>query len=79
MDFKIQTAELEALAGVSADALVVVLAGEALAAGLDTVVARHAQAAIKLGDFTLKAGQALTLMQADGIKAPRLVLAASGK
>ncbi|MGQ3051463.1 MAG: leucyl aminopeptidase [Roseateles sp.] len=79
MDFKIQTAELDALARITADALVVVFGGEVLAPGLDTVVARHAQAAIKLGDFALKAGQALTLMQTDGVKAPRLVLAASGK
>ena len=35
--------------------------------------------AIKLGDFALKAGQALTLTHAEGIKAPRLVLGASGK
>ncbi|MBW8847879.1 MAG: leucyl aminopeptidase [Burkholderiales bacterium] len=79
MDFKIQTAELGALAEVGVDALVVVLGGDALAKGLDAVVAKHAQAAIKLGDFALKAGQALTLTHAEGIKAPRLVLAASGK
>jgi leucyl aminopeptidase len=79
MDFKIQTAELEALAGVGADALVVVIGGDALPKGLDAVVAKHAQAAIKLGDFSLKGGQALTLTQVDGVKAPRLVLAASGK
>ena len=79
MDFKIQTAELDGLAGVGADALVVVIAGDALPKGLDAVVAKHAQAAIKLGDFALKGGQALTLTHAEGIKAPRLVLAASGK
>jgi leucyl aminopeptidase len=79
MDFKIQTAELDGLAGVGADALVVVLGGEALPKGLDAVVAKHAQAAVKLGDFALKGGQALTLTHADGIKAPRLVLVASGK
>ena len=79
MDFKIQTAELDGLAGVGADALIVVLGGEALPQGLDAVVAKHAQAAIKLGDFALKGGQALTLTQAEGIKSPRLVLAVSGK
>src|SRR3954469_20525613 len=67
MDFKIQTAEQGGLAGAGADALVVVLGGEALPAGLDAVVARHAQAAIKLGDFALKGGQALTLTQAEGV------------
>ena len=79
MDFKIQTAELDALAGAGGDALIVVLGGEALPKGLDAVVAKHAQAAIKLGDFALKGGQALTLTQVEGVKAPRLVLAASGK
>lgn len=79
MDFKIQTAELDGLAGAAADALVVVLAGEALPKGLDAAVAKQVQAAIKLGDFALKAGQTLTITQAERIKAPRLVLAASGK
>ena len=79
MDFKIQTAEQNALSGMGGDALIVVLGGDALPQGLDAAVARHAQAAIKLGDFALKAGQALTLTQAEGVKASRLVLAASGK
>ncbi|HEY8878117.1 MAG TPA: leucyl aminopeptidase [Roseateles sp.] len=79
MDFKIQTAELDGLAGAGADALVVVLGGEALPKGLDAVLARHAQAAIKLGDFALKGGQAITLTHAEGVKAPRLVFAAGGK
>ena len=79
MDFKIQTAEQNALSGTGGDALVVVLGGDALPQGLDAAVARHAQASIKLGDFALKAGQVLTLTQAEGVKATRLVLAASGK
>ncbi len=79
MDFKIQTAELDGLAGVGADALVVVIAGEALPKGLDAAVAKQVQAAIKLGDFALKAGQVLTVASVEGVKATRLVLAASGK
>jgi leucyl aminopeptidase len=79
MDFKVQTTELDALATVGADALIVVLGGDSLPQGLDAAVAKHAQAAIKLGDFALKSGQAVTLTHAEGIKAPRLVLAASGK
>ncbi|MFG6416902.1 leucyl aminopeptidase [Roseateles sp. DC23W] len=79
MDFKVQTTELDALATVGADALVVVLGGDTLPQGLDAAVAQQAQSAIKLGDFALKAGQALTMTQAPGIKATRLVLAASGK
>ncbi len=77
MDFKIQTAE--ALAGLTADALVVVIGGDSLPDGLDGEVSRAAQEAIKLGDFALKSGQVLTLTQPAGFKATRLVLAASGK
>jgi leucyl aminopeptidase len=79
MDFKVQATELEALATAGADALIVVLGGDSLPQGLDAAVAKHAQVAIKLGDFALKAGQALVLTQVEGIKATRLVLAASGK
>ncbi|MFG6464828.1 leucyl aminopeptidase [Roseateles sp. DXS20W] len=79
MDFKVQTTELDALATAGADALIVVLGGDTLPQGLDAAVAKQAQAAIKLGDFALKAGQAVVLTHAEGIKAARLVLAASGK
>ena len=79
MDFKVQTAELNALATAGADALIVVVGGDVLPQDLDAAVAKHAQAAIKLGDFALKAGQALTLTHPEGLKAARLVLAASGK
>jgi leucyl aminopeptidase len=77
MDFKIQT--VDALAGVNADALVVVLGGDALPKDLDPAVAAAAQDAIKLGDLALKAGQVLVLSRVAGLKATRLVLAASGK
>ncbi|MDN3920428.1 leucyl aminopeptidase [Roseateles violae] len=79
MDFRIQTASLDALAAINADALVVVIAGEALPAGLDAGVAALAKDAIKLGDFELKAGKTLTLQRPAGLKAPRLVLVAAGK
>ena len=69
MDFKIQAAEMDGLAAVSADALVVVLAGDALPKGLDAAVAKQAQAALKLSDFALKAGQTLTLLQPEGLVA----------
>ena len=79
MDFKIQTAELDALSGVAADALLVVIAGDAVPQGLDSVLAGHVNATIKLGDFALKAGQTAMLTHAMGVKAPRLVLAGSGR
>ncbi len=78
MDFRTQSASLDALAGVSADALVLVLAGDSVPAGLDPVLAAAVNDAIKLGDFELKAGKTLVLQRVAGVKAPRLVLAAAG-
>ncbi len=79
MDFRTQSASLDALAGVNADALVLVLAGDSLPAGLDPVVAAAVKDAVKLGDFELKAGKTLVLPRVAGLKAPRLVLAGAGK
>jgi leucyl aminopeptidase len=79
MDFRTQIASLDALAGVNADALVLVLAGDSLPAGLDPVVAAAVKDAVKLGDFELKAGKTLVLPRVAGLKAPRLVLAGAGK
>ncbi|WP_397533296.1 leucyl aminopeptidase [Roseateles sp.] len=78
MDFRTQTASLDALAGVNADALVLVLAGDSVPPGLDPVLAAAVKDAIKLGDFELKAGKTLTLQRVAGVKAPRVVLAAAG-
>src|SRR5574343_548819 len=79
MDFRTQSASLDALAGINADALIVVIAGEALPAKLDKAVADAAKDAIKLGDFELKAGKTLLVQRAPGVKSARLVLAAAGK
>ena len=70
---------MDKLAAVAGDALVVLVAGESLPSHLDPAVAQAIKAAIKLGDFDLKAGKALMLSQVAGLKAPRLVLAAAGK
>ena len=79
MDFRTQSASLDALAGINADALIVVIAGEALPAKLDKAVADAAKDAIKLGDFELKAGKTLLVQRAPGVKSARLVLAAAGQ
>ncbi|UXH76409.1 leucyl aminopeptidase [Roseateles amylovorans] len=79
MDFRSQVASIDALASHGADALLLVIGGDALPAGLDKTVAALIKDAIKLGDFELKAGQALTLVRPAGLKAARLVVAASGK
>ena len=70
MDFKIQTAS--ALAGVSADALIVVLAGDALRRS-STNQSPLAPGRHQAGDWQL--GQTIALTRPAGLKASRLVLA----
>ena len=79
MDFRTQTASFDALAGFNADALILLIAGETLPADMDAALAALAQDALKLGDFELKSGKAISLQRPLGVKAPRLILAAAGK
>ena len=79
MHFRTRTASSDALASVSADALIVVLCGEAPPPNLDATVTASVNDAIKLGDFEFKAGKTLVLHRVAGVKAPRLVLAAAGR
>ncbi|WP_416763437.1 leucyl aminopeptidase [Roseateles sp. So40a] len=78
MDFRSQLASLDALSSHAADALVLVVAGDSLPTSLDKTISALIKDAIKLGDFELKAGQVLTLVRPAGLKAPRLIVAASG-
>jgi leucyl aminopeptidase len=78
MDFRSQLVSLDALSSHGADALVLVVAGDSLPASLDKTVAALVKDAVKLGDFELKAGQVLSLVRPAGLKAPRLIVAASG-
>jgi leucyl aminopeptidase len=75
MDFQTVTPASSGLAGVAADALIVVLpaAGDlpALGAPLDALVA----AVVKSGDLERKAGKTLYLPRVDGLKAGRVLLA----
>ncbi|MGS0756856.1 M17 family peptidase N-terminal domain-containing protein, partial [Roseateles sp. GG27B] len=79
MDFRTQSTAFDALAALPSDALILVIAGEALPAEFDADLAELINDAVKLGDFELKAGKTLTLQRPQGVKAPRLVLAAAGK
>lgn len=79
MDFRTQVFTVDAMAACAADALILVIAGEALPDSLDATVAGHINDAIKLGDFELKAGKTLVLQRPAGVKAPRLLIAAAGK
>lgn len=59
MDFKTQVAGAGGLAALGADALLVLIVGETVPAGLDRPLADLLAAAVKDGDFELKAGKTL--------------------
>ena len=78
MDFKSQVTGPKGLSAAVADALLVVVAGAELPVDLDSVLAEALAAAIKQGDFTLKAGQLLYAHRLAGVKAARVVFAHAG-
>ena len=73
MDFKTQVIGAGAVAGVAADALLVVLAGTAVPEGLDGPLASVLNAAVKAGDFAFKAGSLLYVHGMADVKAARVV------
>jgi leucyl aminopeptidase len=75
MDFKTQVAAPTGLVAVAADALLVLLTSSSAPKNLDPALAKALDAAIKAGDFALKAGQSLYLHQVADVKAQRLVFA----
>ncbi len=75
MDFKTQVAGPKGLAGVAADALLVLVASEGLPEGLDPPLAEVLAAAVKDGDFAYKAGQSLYVHRVVGVTASRVVFA----
>lgn len=77
MDFRSQVLPAQGLAGFTADALLVVVAGDAAPAGLEAPLAALLADALKQGDLELKAGRALYVHRASGVKAARVVLAAA--
>ncbi len=78
MDFRHLIASPSALAGVAADALIVVTHGDSLDPSLDGAIATHVKDAVALGDFQFKAGRTLYVQKPAGLKAQRLVVAAAG-
>jgi leucyl aminopeptidase len=81
MDFKTQVAAVTGstgLAGLAADALIVLVAASAMPEGLDAPLAAVLGAAAKDGDFSFKAGQTFYAHRAAGVKATRLVFAHLG-
>jgi len=75
MDFKSVALGTGGLAAVSADALLVVVAGTAMPTDVDAPVASLLRDAVKNGDLELKAGRTLYVHRPSGLKAQRLVLA----
>ena len=75
MDFKTQVSGASGLAGLGADALLVLVGGEGVPEALQGPLADALSAALKGGDFAFKAGQSLYAHQVAGVKAPRVVYA----
>ncbi len=74
MDFRTQVIAAGASSRAGADALLLLLVGDSLPAGLDEPLAHAVAEAIAQGDFSLKPGKQVYLRQVAGVKAPRVAL-----
>lgn len=79
MDFRHQIAAVGALSSLTADALLLVVAGGAIDATLDATLASMLHDALTHEDWKLKAGSKLYLHRPAGVKATRVVAAAMGE
>ncbi|MCM5680024.1 leucyl aminopeptidase [Schlegelella sp. S2-27] len=77
MDFRFQSLAPSGLADFAADALIVVLAGEVKQQRVDGVLGTLLKEAVAQGDFQLKSGRTLYLHRAQGLRTPRVILAAA--
>ena len=77
MDFKTQPPPAAGLSQIAADALLVVIVGPAVPAGLDKPLAALLSDAVKQGDFEFKAVRCLYLHRPAGVKAARLAFVAA--
>ena len=78
MDFRHQISAPATLAGLSCDALVLVVTGDAVDATLDAPLAAALNDALAQGDLALKAGKGLYLHRPAGVRAARVVFAVAG-
>ena len=76
MDFRTQVIVSGASSRLSADALLLLLVGQSLPAGLDEPLAKAVTEAIAQGDFSLKPGKQAYLRQVAGVKTPRVAVVA---
>jgi leucyl aminopeptidase len=77
MDFRTQVIAADETHLVAADALLLVVAGEAAPSGLDELLAKALGDAVAAGDFAFKAGKVAYLRQVPGMKVPRVAIAAA--
>jgi leucyl aminopeptidase len=75
MDFNTRVADPGSLSRVSADALLVVLVGDAAPRGLDKLLAAALAASVGAGDFAFKPGKTLLLHRVPRVDAARVVFA----
>ncbi len=78
MDFRTHVTAPGASSRFAADALLVLVAGDALPTGLDEPIAAALADALKDGDLRLDAGKTLYLHRLPGVKANRVAVAAVG-
>jgi len=78
MDFKTIVPGAGGVVAVPADALMVLLTGDTLPAGVDAPLAALLAAAVKDGDLSLKAGQQLYAHRVPGVKAARVAFVHAG-
>ena len=78
MDFRLQVSTPDALAAQPADALVLIVGGEAVDPGLDPALAALLAGAVADGDLAFKAGKCLLLYRPAGVKATRVVFSMAG-
>ena len=78
MDFKTIVPGAGGVVALPADALMVLLTGDTLPAGLDAPLAALLAAAVKDGDLGLKAGQQLYAHRVPGVKAARVAFVHAG-
>ena len=78
MDFELKTMRLAQAARAKADALVFLVTQDTAKAKADDALSALADRAIKAGDFSAEAGKLLPCYAAEGIQAPRVLLAGAG-
>ena len=78
MDFRHQISSPDALAGLTCDALVLVVTGDGVDPALDATLAAVLGDALAQGDLSLKAGKSLYLHRPAGVRAARVAFVAAG-